>query len=166
MKTLIAAALLLLVALASSCNKAAPKEESPSIDPLNRVENAPKLASLNLVRSTFSVSRYTKFEFEVPAHSATPKLEGTFAAAGKKGGNEVADDAKIDFLVMTPDEFELFAKGRGGTSTYSVTDAHSQKVEYALPSTLESAQKYYVVFRNPTAKTHPVSVTADLTVSF
>jgi hypothetical protein len=166
MRTLVAAAFVLSVGLSFSCNRAVPKEEAPSLDPLNRVENAPKLASLNLVRNTFPVSRYTKFEFEVPAHSPTPKLEGTFAASGKKGEGEVGDDTKIDFLVMTADEFELFAKGRGGTATYSVTDAHSQTVEYALPSTLDSAQKYYLVFRNPAPKVHAVSVTADLSVSF
>jgi hypothetical protein len=164
MKSFVAAALGLALLLACACKKQAPKEESTSIDPLNRVENAPKTASLSLVHSTFKVARYTKFEFEVPAHSPTPKLQGEFELPGREG--ITADQDRIDFLVMTQDEFDDFARGHTGTASYSVTGARAQTIDYALPSTLDFSQKYYVVFRNPAAKAHTVSVTADLTLSF
>ena len=163
MKLFVAAALGLALLLTCACNKQAPKENSTNVDPLNRVESAPKTASLSLVHGTFKVARYNKFEFEVPAHSATPKLEGNFELPG---GGQTADQEKIDFLVMTRDEFDDFARGRTGTASYSVTGVHAQTIDYALPSTLDSSQKYYVVFRNPAAKARIVSVTADLTVSF
>jgi hypothetical protein len=163
MKSFVAAALGIALLLACACKKQAPKEDSTYIDPLNRVENAPKTASLSLVHSTFKVARYAKFEFEVPAHSATPKLQGEFALPGREG--VTADQDRIDFLVMTQDEFDDFARGHTGTASYSVTDARAQTIDYALPSTLDSPQKYYVVFRNP-SKVRTVSVTADLTVSF
>jgi len=163
MKSFVAAALAFALVLACACKKQAPKEDTTYVDPLNRVESAPKTASLSLVHGTFKVSRYTKFEFEVPAHSATPKLQGNFEVPGN--GEEAADQNKIDFLVMTLDEFDDFSRGRSGTASYSVTEAHAQSIDYALPSTLDSSGKYYVVFRNP-AKGRTVSVTADLSVSF
>jgi hypothetical protein len=162
MKSFLPAALGFALVLACACKKQSPKEDTTYVDPLNRVESAPKTASLSLVHSTFKVPRYTKFEFEVPAHSATPKLEGNFEVAA---GGRTTEQDKIDFLVMTRDEFDDFARGRTGTASYSVTDAHAQTIDYALPSTLDSSQQYYVVFRNP-AKVRTVSVTADLTVSF
>jgi hypothetical protein len=72
----------------------------------------------------------TKFEFEVPAHSITPKLEGTFEAAET---NIRGSSGKIDLLVMTPDEFAEFTQGRGGTASYSVTDSSGQTVPTHYP---------------------------------
>lgn len=165
-KTFVPAVLGFAFVLTCACRKPAPKDESNSIDPLNRVESAPKTASLTLVHSTFKVVRYTKFEFEVPAHSITPRLQGSFEVPPTTNAGKTSDQDKIDFLVMTQDEFENFARGRSGTASYSVTAANAQTIDYALPSTLDSSQKYYAVFRKPAGKGHALSVTADLTVSF
>jgi hypothetical protein len=165
-KTFVAAVLGLAFVLTCACRKPAPKDESNSIDPLNRVESAPKTASLSLVHGTLKVGRYAKFEFEVPPHSVTPRLQGSFEVPPPANAVKESDQDKIDFLVMTQDEFEDFARGRSGTASYSVTGVHAQTIDYALASTLDSSQKYYAVFRNPAGKAHTVSVTADLTVSF
>ena len=166
MRFFIVATLALAVTLVCACKRAAPREDSSYADPLNRVETAPKTTSLNLVHNTFKVTRYTKFEFEVPAHSATPKLQGDFELSSAERVGDIGDQAEIDFLLMTQDEFEDFTQGRTGAASYSVMGTPAQTVDYALPSTLEFPQKYYVVLRNPAAKAHPESVTADLTVLF
>lgn len=166
--TLVGILLALLLGFGSGCNKPARQESNqPEVDPLNRVESAPKIASISLVHNILKVADYTKFEFEVPAHSATPKLEGDFETLSSgEPGQANRNDARVDFLVLTPEEFVDFKAGHGGTASYSIIDAHAQTVNYALPSTLDSSQKYYVVFRNHTGRSHPISVKADLTVSF
>jgi hypothetical protein len=164
--TLVGMLLVVLLGLGSGCNKPVRQESSqPEVDPLNRVESAPKTASISLVHNTLKVADYTQFEFEVPAHSATPKLEGDFETLPKEE-TEGANKATVDFLVLTPEEFVGFKTGHGGTASYSITNAHAQAINYALPSTLDSSQKYYVVFRNRAGKSHPISVEADLTASF
>jgi hypothetical protein len=116
-----------------------------------------------LVHGAFKVVTYTKFEFEVPAHSITPRLEGSFESAL---ATQSAAPGNIDLLIMTRDEFEDFTHGHSGTSRYSVMGSPGQTVAYELPSTLDSPQKYFVVFRNPAGKGSPRGVKADLTASF
>ena len=79
---------------------------------------------------------------------------------------EINDESFVVKVFMTPDEFAEFTQGRGGTASYSVTDSSGQTVSYALPSTLDLPQKYYVVFRNPGGKSSPKTVKAELTASF
>jgi hypothetical protein len=154
--------LLLIVGLTFACKKAEETESQPT-DILNRAEKTPSNPPVNLVNGNFKVTTFTKFEFEVPAHSITPKLEGRFESSEI---NQSGASANIDLLVMTPDEFEEFSHGRGGTASYSVTGSPSQTVAFALPSTFDSPQKYFVVFRNPAGKSSPKTVKAELTASF
>ena len=163
--TKIAVAILLLwiAALTFACKKA-PQEQAPNetSEPLYSVANAPSPPPVNVVHGSFKVSSFTKFEFEVPAHSITPKVEGTFDSTDGSSGVS----ANIDLLLITPEEFEEFSHGRGGTAAYSVTGARSQTIAYALPSTLGSSQKYFVIFQNPAGKSSPRTVKAEITASF
>ena len=154
---------LLIAALTFGCKRSQAPAPTEVPDSRNLVHASPTTAPVSLVHGTLKLTTSTKFEFEVPAHSITPKLEGSFEAAET---NARGSSGKIDLLVMTPDEFAEFTQGRGGTASYSVTDSSGQTVSYALPSTLDSPQKYYVVFRNPGGKSSPKTVKAELTASF
>jgi hypothetical protein len=155
--------LLLVAALTFACKKA-PQAEAPTetTEPLHSLTNTPSPPPVNVVHGSFNVSSFTKFEFEVPAHSITPKVEGTFDSTDGRSGAS----ANIDLLIMTPEEFEELSHGRSGTAAYSVTGARSQTIAYALPSTLDSSQKYFVVFQNPAGKSSPRTVKAEITASF
>ena len=155
--------IVLVVGITLGCNKNTPRENAASApDGLSRAEKAPPPPPVKLVHGQFRVTTYKTFEFEVPAHAITPRLEGNFEASGSAENSA----ANIDLLVMTPDEFDQFSHGRGGTASYSVTSSPAQTIDYVLPSPLDSSQKYYVVFRNPAGKQLPKLVKADLTVSF
>ena|SRR5581483_3085126 len=150
---------LLVVVISLGCNRKT-TQESPASSPdgLSRAQKAPPPPPVTLVHGQFKIATYKTFEFEVPPHTIAPRLDGNFETA--------SEGSNIDFMVMTQEEFEEFSHGRGGTSRYSVTNSPAQTIEYALPSTLESAQKYYVVFRNPGGRQAPMLVNANLTASF
>ena len=160
--TAVAISLSQMLASTLACKKAAAPEAQPA-DILEHVSKAPSTPPVNLVHGAFKVATFAKFEFEVPAHSITPRLEGSFESAL---ATQSATPGTIDLLIMTPDEFEDFTHGRSGRSRYSVMGSPGQTVAYELPSTLDSPQKYFVVFRNPAGKGSPRAVKADLIASF
>ena len=141
-----------------ACNKA-PQQQQP--ERLYRVDHANASAPVNFVHKTFKVPGYVKFEFEVPPHSVSPKLQGTFKAFASGKPDE---PASVDVLLLTPEQFADFTKEQG-EATYSATGSSGQTVDYALAPTIEEAQKYYLVFRNP-AKGSARTVEADFTASF
>jgi hypothetical protein len=156
------ACFLVLGLLSAMCACKKPPQQSE--DPLNRVVRTPTPAANNFLHQTFKVGSYERFEFEVPPRQINPKLHGSFSAT--MAGNTSAG-ASVDLLVMTPEEFEDFVqgKGKGGTASYSVQGTQGQTVDYALPPTLDEAQKYYLVFRN-SARGTAKSVQADFTLAF
>lgn len=160
-KTFIVLLLSLTLTVIPGCRKAPQPETQPEVT--HETRKPVSTPPVNLVHGSFQLSTYKKFEFEVPPHSISPKLEGTFETSAT---NPSQNSASIDFLVMTADEFEEFTQGRSGTATYSITNSASQTVTYALPSTLDSPQKYFVVFRNPDGRSSPRKVNAELTASF
>jgi hypothetical protein len=161
-KTAVAISSSLMFASTLACKKAA-MPEAQSSDVFNHVSKAPATPPVNLVHGAFKVVTFTKFEFEVPAHSITPRLEGSFESAL---ATQSAAPGNIDLLIMTPAEFDDFTHGHSGTSRYSVMGSLGQTIAYELSSTLDSSQKYFVVFRNPADKASPRAVKADLTASF
>lgn len=155
--------LIAILLLSCACKKSPQQRERPPED-LYRVDRgAATVAPKNLVHKTFQLPKYAKFEFEVPAHSISPKLQGTFKAF--QSGNPDAA-ANIDVLLLTTEQFDDFIHGRPGEAGYSLTGTSGQTVDYALPSTLEQPQKYYLVFRNPARQGTALSVAADFTASF
>jgi hypothetical protein len=149
----------LLCLLSFACTKET-QEKSP--DELNRVVRTATPAPNNFVHKTFKLVGYTKYEFEVPAHLISPKLQGSFKAYAA-GDPEQA--ASVDLLLMTPEQFNEFSHGASEEVRYSVMGSSGQTVDYSLPSTIDQPQKYYLVFRNP-AKGTRKTVEADFTASF
>ena len=154
-----------LFVIGSGCTKAAPPAQKTP-DLLNRVNSGPPIPPKNFLHKTFKVAKYTQFDFEVPPNSVNPKLQGSFKSYLPGSTPDSGSDASsVDFLLMNAEEFDDFAKGKGDVVRYSISAAHSQDVDYSLPTALGDPVKYYVVFRNPGgAKVKMVE--ADLTVSF
>jgi hypothetical protein len=153
----------------SACNKATrtPVQVQQSPDALNRVEHASSVPPKNFLHKTFKLASYEKFEFEVPAHIAAPRLQGSFKSSiAGQSSDGFSNAGNIDMLLMKPEEFEEFTHGRGGAPSYSIAGVHSQDVDYILPATLEEPQKYYLVFQNPAPKGPTKSVDADFTATF
>lgn len=168
MRTCNAYVVVILICLGTSaCNKAAPAPTRQAPDALNRVEHAPPAPPNHFLHQTFKLTNYAKFEFEVPAHIAAPRLQGSFTSSVPGESNDGFSNAgDIDMLLMKPEDFEEFTHGRGGSPSYSIAGVHSQDVDYILPATLEEPQKYILIFQNPSPKGKARSVEADFTATF
>jgi hypothetical protein len=128
-KTAVSISLSLMLGSTLACKKAAMPEAQPT-NVFDHVSKAPSTPPVNLVHGAFTVATFTKFEFEVPAHSISPRLEGSFESAL---ATQSAASSNIDLLIMTPDEFEDFTHGHSGTSRYSAMGSAGQTVAYQCP---------------------------------
>jgi len=127
--------------------------------------DATMLPPRNFLHKQFTVTNYSEFAFTVLPHSGNPTLRGNFRAVTKESsGSTSAEPADINLMVMNKEEFEDFVRGRSSDATYETDPSSNQMVKYALPHTLNRAQCYHLVFRNPSQSR--VSVEADFTVSF
>jgi len=122
----------------------------------------------HLLHKTFSVQKYESFEMQVPPHCLRPRLHGDFRSFryGEQGNRASDDAASIDVLVFDEQQFKDFVQGPGGDSTRSVQAAYERQIDWALPSSFDNPQKYYLVFNNATGKPKTKMVEADLTLSF
>jgi hypothetical protein len=146
-------AILLAGALALvGCSKQPAAQPAP--ERLYQVSHSAPAMPVNFVHKTFKVDSYAKFEFEVPAHTVSPKLQGNFSVSS----------ATVDLLLLTPEQFADFTRG-AGEPTYSVLGSSGRSVDFVLAPTTDEAQKYYLVFNNP-ARGSARGVQADFTVSF
>jgi hypothetical protein len=168
MKRLGFTALCALLVFSISCKKSAPPVHKSSDDPLNRVEHAPSVPPNNFLHKTFQFDRVAKFEFEVPSHTISPKLEGTFQSFVVNEDKDMTsnDDANVDLLLLDEDELNDFLHEEPFTPKYQVSASHGQTIDYSLSSTFDQPQKYYLLFRNPTPKGLARWVKADFTASF
>jgi hypothetical protein len=159
----------LLAACGSGCSKKQgpppAQDASPGID---HIVITPPKPPKSVVNKTFPVKTYEAFEFVVPAHTVTPKLEGSFQSFVKGNSENIVsnDTADVDVLLMNEQEFDVFKHGKQGTATYTADPSHSQTVEVALASTVDDHQTYYLVFRNPPGGPRTKFVKADFTASF
>jgi hypothetical protein len=144
-----------------ACTKKAGENAAQAPEPLDKVERAEPPAPIQVVHKTFQVTTSAQFEFDVPQHVISPKMHGTFKAYST---SNPAEAASVDLLVLTPAQLEDLSNG-AGEPTYSVVGSTGQTVDYALQPTMDDAQKYYLVFRNPD-KRRPRNVDAEFTVSF
>lgn len=159
---LLGLALLLILA---GCSK---KQAQETVSSLDRVDSR-RLQPINFLHKTFSVKKYSQFVFEVPVHTAIPRLHGTFKSFIKRPGEDsISDDsADIDFILMDPDQFADFSQGhRNGTAIYTVDPTHDHEVEFLLPPTQAEPAKYYVVFRNSPGGAALKYVEADFSLTF
>lgn len=164
---------LLAIALASltaalACTRQQPQAEQPKIDPLNRADST-RMEPIHFLHKSFSVKKYTPFNFEVPPHAAIPHLRGTFRAfVSQPGQDPLSDDTtNVDFLLLNADQYDDFVHGRGdGTALYSTEPTHDHEVDFVLPPSHDAPEKYYVVFRNSAGGSAVKSVQAEFTLSF
>jgi hypothetical protein len=161
-------ALCVLLLVALSCKKSAAPSPQSADDPLNRIEHAPAQPPSNFVHQTFKLDRFEKFGFEVPAHTVSPKLQGSFQSFVVNENKDMTsnDAANVDVLLLTEEELDDYLHDRPGSPKYQISDSHGQTMDYALPSTFEQSQKYYLLFRNPAPKKLAKWVKADFTAYF
>lgn len=114
----------------------------------------------------FTVTSYSEFVFTVPPHTVHPTLRGNFRAFTQDAPESTtAKPAVIDLMVMNEEEFGEFVRGRPADFVYEADSSSNQTVKYTIPHTLDRAQTYHVVFRNP-REPHATVVEADFTISF
>lgn len=156
-----AAGALLLFTL--GCNKAKPPEQT--VEPMARTVTPP---AQHFLHKTFSVQKYESFELQIPAHCLRPRVHGDFRSFryGEQGNRASDDAASVDVLLLDEQQFKDFSAGPGGDSTRSVQNSYERQIDWALPSSFDNPQKYYLVFSNSTGKPKTKLVEADLTLSF
>lgn len=169
LNSIIVALALAFLAATLACTRQQPVSSAKeSIDPLNRAD-ATRMEPIHFLHKTFSVKKYTPFNFEVPPHAAIPHLHGTFRAfVSQPEQDPLSDDTtNVDFLLLNGDQYDDFVHGRGdGTALYSTEPTHDHEVDFVLPPSHDAPEKYYVVFRNSPGGAAIKSVQADFTLSF
>jgi len=142
--------------------------QRPSDDAINSVDRIDSTRSRpqNFLHKTFPVRKFTPFEFEVPPHTAIPRLTGIFKSAAL-GQSKVGDDRNnVVFLLMNAEQFSDFCHGHmTGEALYSTEPTHNQEVDFLLPPTQRDPEKYYVVFRN-TGGVAVKYIEADFSLTF
>lgn len=166
-KALLIALVLFALTFHAACNHKQSAPQASELDPLNRADST-RIEPKHFLHKTFTVKKHVDFAIELPPHAPTPHLQGTFRSFVPQPGDEPLSDetADVDCLILTVDQYDDFVHGHGeGNALYSTGPTHNHEVEYHLPPSHESADKYYVVFRG--AGSAPTrSVEADLTLSF
>ena len=82
------------------------------------------------------------------------------------GGAASADDANVEFLLFSEQQFADFLSGRPGDALFSADGAHDEDVNFSLPPTYTKPAKYFLVFRNESPKPAKRIVQADFKVEF
>lgn len=136
-------------ALASDTTHAAKLPQSNSVTPMDRVSNSPLGAGGQILPAKFTMARSASFSFDVPPHANTPRLTGAYHSTG------AASPAKVDFVVLTADQYAAMANGTPGEALFSAEASTGQNIDFVLPITRDTAVRYYVVFRGD-AKTKKV----------
>jgi hypothetical protein len=166
MKSILTALLSLAVFLCA-CTKSQPDSHS-TVNPLDKVDSA-HVKPINFLRKTFSLKNSATFEFQVPAHTALPRLHGMFQSfVPQAGGESLSDDAaNVDLVLLTADQHADFSHGGGdGMALYTVDPTHDHEVDYLLSPTQQDSATYYVVFRNSPGGAPTKQVKADFSLTF
>ncbi len=118
----------------------------------------------HFLHKRLSIKTYQGFEFVVPPHVISPRLEGTFRSASGRGKGAGGSD--VELVLMNDQEFADFAHNQGGTTTFSAHPSNHGEIHWALNATFSNPQTYYLVFRNLSERQGLTLVDADFTVSF
>jgi hypothetical protein len=131
---------------------------------VDRVASAGDGRPNHILHKRISLETYKAFAFDVPPHSAHPRLEGTFrtAQAGQRAGMGVS----VEVLLMTETQFEEFSQNYLEVSTQAERPANHGDIEWDLTPTFGNRECYYLVFRNSSKRTTPTLVDADFTATF
>ena len=160
--------LLTLLLVPVACNKSQPNAGPTKVSRLDHVDSA-HVKPINFLHKTFSLKKMAAFELQVPAHSALPRLHGTFQSfvPGAKGDRLSDDSANVDMNLLTADQYSDFSHGHGeGTALYTVDPTHDHEVDFLLSPTQEDSGTYYLVFRNSPGGAPNKQVQADFSVTF
>ena len=159
---------ILFVALAlAGCTKSPPAPQETGT-PLDHVDSA-HVKPIHFLHKSFPVKSSVHFEFTVPAHTAIPRLHGTFKSfVSRPGEDSLSDDSTdVDFVLMNADQFSDFSHGRGGgTALYTVDPTHDHEVDFVLSPTQDDSATYYIVFRNSPGGAAVKQVEADFSLNF
>ena len=158
---------LITIALAAlpGCNRG-PKQELNDNSSLDHISKAPHLPPQRVTHGSFTLGKYQKFSFEVPAHVIMPHLQGEFSSftQGADGAKVSDESADVELMVMTEEQFDALVYRRSAESLYAIEPSHNHGVSISLPSTQDSPVRYYAVFRRNTEGKAPISVNANLTL--
>jgi hypothetical protein len=150
-----------------TCNKG-PKQDGNADSNLDHVSHGPGLPPQTVAHGISKLAKYEKFPFEVPPHALTPRLRGDYSSFMQgQGGARISDEsADVELMVMSDEQYDAFSSGRSAESLYAIEPSHDHAVSIALPTTQETAVRYYAVFRRTTDGKKPVWVNTNLTVEF
>ena len=166
MRALIATLAVLL--LFTACNKSQTPAPAPTINSLDHVDSA-HVQPINFLHKTFALKKTASFEFQVPAHTALPRLRGTFRSfVPRVEGEAVSDEnADVDLVLLSAEQYADFKRGSGdGTALYTVDPTHDHEVEFQLSPTQEDSVTYYLLFRNSPGGAPSKQVAADFSLNF
>jgi hypothetical protein len=137
---------------------------APSISPslLDHLNAADAGVPNHFLHGRLSVETYQVFAFEVPPRAIRPELRGTFRPARRNTN----DSTSVELLLLNDGEFARFVKNRPVTATFSSNPSGRGSIDWKLDANVETAQKYYLVFRNSSEGQGPSIVDADFTASF
>ena len=146
---------------------AAPKAVSaksgpaPLVDRVYPMENGRPNCFLH---RQLSVESYQVFGFDVPAHTAHPRLEGSFRGthAGERSGSGI----RVEVLLMNQSEFAKFSQGGSAVSALSERPASHADIDWDLKPTFGNRERYYLVFRNSSTRPGAAVVDANFTARF
>jgi hypothetical protein len=134
-----------------ACNSKTPQPapQTSAISPLDHVDSA-HVQPIHFLHQTFSLKKTAHFEFVVPAHTAIPRLHGTFRSFVPQSGGAIRSDdsTNVEFLLLSADQFSDFSRGRDGAALYTVDPTHDHEVDFVLSPTQEDSATYDIVFRN------------------
>lgn len=153
--------------LLPGCNRG-PRPEFDESAGYDHVNQSPHLPPQRVSHGMTKLDRYVQFPFEVPAHVVSPQLKGEFTSFIQgTGGARIADEtADVELMVMNEEQYDAFVKKRGAESVYAIEPSHDHGVEIILPTTRDTAVRYYAVFRRTTDGKAPIWVKSELTIEF
>jgi hypothetical protein len=160
--------MVLLVLFCSCSKKANPPEEPETTLAVDRPVHSSSEESKNVVHGVFSVNKYAQFAFVVPPSRGYSRVHGDFRSFTKRRDPDSTSDktADVSLMLLNEQEFNDFAQGRPGSTTYQLDPAHDQVVDWQVPITFDRPQEYHLVFSNSDGGPKTKFVKADFTLTF
>ncbi len=94
-------------------------------------------------------------------------MHGTYRSFVRDSGVQSGDEnANVDLLLMTDQQYANFLRGYSTDVLYSVDSSHEQDVSFGLPTTFDHPAQYYLVFRSSSSTAVKRLVQADFRVDF
>jgi len=123
-------------------------------------------STIKILEQTFVVRTAVQLPFEIPAHTASPKLCGNYQSFWKPGTSARTADADVELLLLNEQQYSAFLNGRPGEATFAAEDAVNQEVNAFLPPTLDRPAEYHLIFRNNSSQLGKKLVQADFQIDF